>query len=83
VKKEKNKKKRFQVRGIRPNTACGDIGHMTVDQLRLRSVGDVMDGRCPSCGRIHLSDEDIEEFKETKVVDSERYKEIIKEAEAS
>jgi hypothetical protein len=77
------KKSRFLVRGIRPNTACGDIGHMTVDQLRLRSIGDVMDGRCPACGRIHLSDEDIAELEETKIVDSERYKTIQKEAEAS
>ncbi len=80
---EKKKKNRFLVRGIRPNSACGDIGHMTVDQLRERSVGEVMDGRCPACGRIHLSDEDIAEFEESKVKDSDRYKEILREAEAS
>ncbi len=82
-KNPKNSKKRFQVCGIRPNTACGDIGHMTVDQLRQRTIGDVIDGRCPACGRIHLSEEDIAEFEETKVVDSERYKSIVKEAEVS
>ncbi|MBL4901772.1 MAG: hypothetical protein JKY62_03905 [Desulfocapsa sp.] len=82
-KKEKKKKKKRQVRAENPSGACGDIGHLTADELKSRAVGDEVDGTCPICGMVHLSRDEIEEVESRKVIDSERFGVIREEAEAA
>ncbi len=79
--KEKKKKERRKVKAECPSCACGYIGHMTVDELRERAVGEEFDARCPVCRQIHLTREEIEELEKSKVVDSDHFKKIKKEAE--
>ncbi len=76
------KKKRRQVRAENPSGACGYIGHFTADELKLRAVGDEVDGTCPLCGLVHLTNEEITELEKKKVMDSARFGEIKEEAEA-
>ena len=76
----KNKKRR-QVRVENPSGACGYVGHMTVDELKSRAVGDNVDGACPICGLIHLSMDEIIELERRKVIKSDRFEAIKKEAE--
>lgn len=76
------RKKRFQIRVTRADSACGYIGHMTVDELKQVTFGDNFDGSCPACGRIHLTREEIEEIENQKITDSPEYKETSREAEA-
>jgi hypothetical protein len=78
---ETKKDKRPLIRVVRPDTACGDVGHMTVDELQRRSLGEIRDGRCPACGQIHLASDEIEDIVEGRIVDSERYRAIRAEAE--
>jgi hypothetical protein len=75
-------KKRHQIRVTRTDSACGYVGHMTVEELKRVTVGDNFDASCPSCGRIHLTREEIEEIEGRKITDSKEYKETTKEAEA-
>ncbi|HHL32741.1 MAG TPA: hypothetical protein ENJ30_00085 [Desulfobulbaceae bacterium] len=75
-------KKRRQVRVENPSGACGYIGHMTVDELKSRAVGDNIDGACPICGLVHLSRDEIIELERRKVRGSERFDAITREAEA-
>ena len=65
-----------------PSGACGYIGHMTVDELKSRAVGDNIDGACPICGLVHLSRDEIIELERRKVRGSERFDAITREAEA-
>jgi len=74
---------RTQVRAENPSGACGKIDHMTIDELKARAVGDEFDGTCPACGKFHLTRAEIEKIESMKVVDSESYKEMQSEAEAS
>ncbi|HHB77008.1 MAG TPA: hypothetical protein ENK84_10790 [Desulfobulbus sp.] len=76
------KKKRRQVRVENPSGACGYVGHMTVDELKSRAVGDNIDGACPICGLVHLSRDEIIELEQRKERGSERFDAIRKEAEA-
>ena len=76
------KKKRRQVRAENPGGACGYIGHMTVDELKYRAVGDQVDGTCPLCGQVHLTRDEIEELERQKVTSSERFEKVKGEAEA-
>ncbi len=70
------------VRVEAPNCACGFVGHMTADELKHRAAHDDMDLSCPVCGLIHLSREEIEDLEQQKVVNSKRYREILRQAEA-
>jgi Zn-finger nucleic acid-binding protein len=75
-------KHRTIVRVEAPNCACGCVGHMTADELKQRAANDDMDLSCPVCGLIHLSREEIEDLEKQKVVNSKRYREIQRQAEA-
>ena len=75
-------KKRRQVRAENPGGACGYVGHMTVDELKSRAVGEQVDGTCPLCGQVHLTRDEIEELERQKVTASERFEEVKGEAEA-
>ncbi len=76
------KTKRTQVRAENPSGACGQLNHMTVDELKARAVGDEFDGTCPACGQFHLTREEIDKLEIGKVVDSQDYKMLKSEAEA-
>jgi hypothetical protein len=75
--------RRVQVRAENPSGACGKLDHMTIDELKARAVGDDFDGSCPACGKFHLTRAEIEKLESERVVDSESYKVMKKEAEAS
>jgi hypothetical protein len=76
---EKSKKRK--VRAERVDTKCGSIGHMTVDDIKERSVGEDVNVTCPECGEIHLSIEDIEEAQSRKITETPKYKKIERDAE--
>ncbi len=63
------------------DTVCGQVPHMTVDQLAARLAIESRELRCPSCGKIHLTDEDVKKANARRFSDTERYKEIKTEAE--
>ncbi len=77
-----SKRKRRQVRAESPGTACGYVGHMTVDELKERAVGDKFDAACPICGLVHLSRDEIVELERQKVTGSDRFAAVKEEAEA-
>ncbi len=79
---EKKRKKRRMVRVENPSGACGYVGHFTADELKARAVGGEVDGTCPICGLVHLTREEIEELERQKVIQSDRFDTIRKEAEA-
>ena len=72
---------RRQVRAENPRGACGNIDHMTIDELKARAVGEHFDGRCPSCGHFHLTRADIEHLEAEKVRDTEEFTKMKQEAE--
>lgn len=49
------------VRAERIDTANGSLGHMSVDEIRMRLIGKNINVSCPECGRIHLTREEAEE----------------------
>ncbi len=65
---------RRRVRAECLDTACGFIGHMTVDEIRKRLTGPCVNVSCPACGRIHLSEEDISEAEARKISAHARFK---------
>lgn len=69
------------VRAARVDTKCGSIGHMTVDEIRERTIGHFMNVTCPECGEIHLTPEDAEEAACRRITQTLRYKRIRSEAE--
>lgn len=75
--------RRAQVRAENPSGACGKLDHMTVDELKMRAVGDEFDGTCPACGKFHLTRAEIDRIEREKVTDSASYKEMKTEAEAA
>jgi hypothetical protein len=75
--------KRIQVRAENPSGSCGKLDHMTIDELKARAVGDEFDGTCPACGKFHVSRAEIEKIEGMRVVDSEAFKVMKSEAEAS
>lgn len=77
------KTRRVQVRAENPSGACGKLDHMTIDELKARAVGDEFDGTCPACGKFHLTRTEIEKLESQKVSESQRYKQMKREAEAS
>jgi len=74
---------RVQVRAENPSGACGKLDHMTIDELKARSIGDDFDGTCPACGKFHLTRAEIEKIENERVIDSESFKKMRNEAEAS
>lgn len=72
---------RLQVRAENPSGACGNVDHMTIDELKARAVGDNFDGSCPACGMFHLTRADIERIQSEKISESDHYVEMKKEAE--
>ncbi|MEA2115114.1 MAG: hypothetical protein U9P36_06995 [Thermodesulfobacteriota bacterium] len=72
---------RPQVRAENPRGACGNIDHMTIDELKARAVGENFDGRCPACGMFHLTRSDIEILESEKISETKHYTEMKNEAE--
>ena len=72
---------RPKVRAENPSGACGNVGHMTIDELQARAVGDNFDGSCPACGMFHLTRADIERLQAEKISESAHYAEMKREAE--
>ena len=72
---------RPRVRAENPRGACGNIDHMTIDELKARAVGENFEGRCPACGMFHLTRSDIEILESEKISETEHYTEMKKEAE--
>lgn len=75
------KEGRMKVRAERVDTRCGALGHMTVDEIRERIVGENVNVTCPECGAIHLTREEAEEAGLKKISSSVRYTKIKAEAE--
>lgn len=78
---EKEKKKRKEVHVESTDTACGGVPHMTVDEIATRLNIKGAELRCPACGKIHLTEEDKKRAEEAKYSETERFKEIKREAE--
>ena len=76
-------KKREKVRAERIDTKCGSIGHMTVEEIVSRLIGQDVDLTCPECGEIHLTREDAEHAKKKKISLTPRFKKIKQEAEGA
>ena len=74
---EKNWDKRTKVRAERVDTKCGSIGHMTVDEIKERTIGDYVNVTCPECGEIHLTTEEAEEAAKKKITNTSKYKKIM------
>ena len=72
---------RSQVRAENPSGACGNVDHMTIDELKARAVGDNFDGSCPACGMFHLTRADIDRLQSEKISESVHYAEMKREAE--
>jgi hypothetical protein len=70
-----------KVRAERVDTKCGAAHHMTVDEIKARSIGDNVNVTCPECGEIHLTVEDAESAEKKKLTTTERYAEIKSQAE--
>jgi hypothetical protein len=75
--------RRTQVRAENPSGSCGKLDHMTIDELKARAVGDDFDGSCPACGKFHLTREEIDKIESEKILDSDSYKKMKREAEAA
>ena len=75
-------KKRWKVRAERVDTRCGSIGHMTVDEIKERAIGEHVNVACPECGEIHLTIEDVEEAEARKITKTERFAKLREQAEA-
>jgi hypothetical protein len=78
MKQEQEKKK---VRVERVDTKCGAISHMTVDEIKDRTIGENINVTCPGCGAIHLTREDAEEAEKKRITDTPKYKKIEAQAE--
>ena len=77
----KKEEKKSKVRAERVDTKCGSIGHMSVDEIKERIIGQDLNVTCPECGEIHLTIEEVEEAEKKKITDTPRYEKIRKEAE--
>jgi len=78
---EEKRSRRSQVRAENPSGACGNVDHMTIDELKARAVDDSFDGSCPACGMFHLTRADIDAIEAEKISETDYYAEIRKEAE--
>ena len=71
---------RPRVRAENPRGACGNIDHMTIDELKARAVGENFNGRCPACGMFHLTRSDIKQHESEKISETDQFAEIKREA---
>jgi hypothetical protein len=78
---EEKRSRRVRVRAENPSGACGNVDHMTIDELQARALGDSFDGSCPACGMFHLTRADIEVIEAEKISETDYYAEMRKEAE--
>ncbi len=81
-----DKEKELKKKGIKAeavDTACGKIPHMTVDQLAARLSIESRELRCPACGRVHLTDDDVKRAEDLLLSDTERFREIKTQVEGS
>ncbi len=69
----------FRVRARRVDTKCGFLGHMTVDEIRERLIGEQVNVTCPECGEIHLTVEEAEAAEARRVRDSARFRRLLEE----
>jgi hypothetical protein len=76
-------KKRSKVRVERVDTKCGSVGHMTVEDIVSRLIGQEVDLTCPECGEIHLTREEADHAKHKKISATPRFKKIKQEAEGA
>jgi hypothetical protein len=83
MKKSIKKQRRTRVRAENPRGVCGNIDHMTIDELKALAVSENFDGRCPSCGFFHLTRSDIAHLEAEKISETVQYAEIKNEAEKS
>ncbi len=75
------KDEKTKVRAERVDTKCGSIGHMTVDEIKDRTIGKELNVTCPDCGEIHLTPEDVAEAESKKITATPKYKKIQEDAE--
>jgi hypothetical protein len=75
------KGEKSKVRAARVDTKCGSIGHMTVDEIKARTIGEDVNVSCPECGEIHLTPEDAAAAQAKKVSTTAKYQKIKKDAE--
>ena len=75
------KEEKTKVRAERVDTKCGSIGHMTVDEIKDRTIGKEVNVACPDCGEIHLTSEDVAEAQAKKITTTAKYKKIQQDAE--
>lgn len=76
-------KKKGGIKAESVNTFCGEIPHMTVDQLASRLSIESRELRCPACGRIHLTDEDLKKAEAHLFSETKRFREITAEVEGN
>ena len=72
---------RSSVRAENPSGACGNVDHMTIDELKARAVNENFDGSCPACDMFHLTRADIDKIVSEKISETEHYAEVKREAE--
>ncbi len=77
----KDSERKTKVRAERVDTKCGYIGHMTVDEIKERSIGEFVDLACPECGEYHLTLEEKEEAEARKISRTQRYARLKSQAE--
>jgi hypothetical protein len=76
-------RKKGSIKAESANTVCGEIPHMTVDQLADRLSIESRELRCPACGRVHLTDEDVKKAESHRFSDTPRFRQIKAEAEGN
>lgn len=79
--KRQTGKERKAIRAERADTVCGEIPHMTVDQVAARLSLEGKELRCPACGRVHLTEDDLKKAKARRFSDTQRFQEIKRQAE--
>ncbi len=79
----KERKKKQGIKAEAADTLCGEIPHMTVDQLAARLDIASRELRCPACGRIHLTEEDVKKAEAKLFSDTKRFKQIKTQAEGA
>lgn len=77
------RKERRKVRVERVDTKCGSVDHMTVDQIKERTMGKDVELACPECGEVHLTPEEAHEAGQRKVTKTRRYQKMKAQAEES
>jgi hypothetical protein len=47
-------KKRYQVRAVCPNCACGTVSDLTAEEIKARTIdGENLELNCPECMEVH------------------------------